>query len=72
MNIIDTNVQLTLYKAYISQNVTMIENCKTISSSCYKKVSFALLNGWNMTKTTVVLTTHEVGNGGILSLGPDL
>jgi hypothetical protein len=50
---IDTNIQLTLYKykAYISQLRT-IENSRNILNYCYKNVSFALLNGWNVTKTS--------------------
>ncbi len=53
---IDTKIQLTLYKLYISQKDHI--NFKNILNYCYKNVSFALLNGWNVTKT-LVLTTHE-------------
>jgi hypothetical protein len=41
---------LNCTKLYISQRT--IENCKNISNSCYKNVSFAFLNGWKMTKTS--------------------
>jgi hypothetical protein len=27
------------------------ENCKNILNYCFKNVSFALLNGWNVTET---------------------
>jgi hypothetical protein len=35
-----------------------IENCTNILKYCYKNVSFALHNGWNVTKT-IVLVTHD-------------
>jgi hypothetical protein len=45
---VDTNTQFTLYKALHFQMDP--ENCKNILNC--KNVSFALLNGWNVTKTS--------------------
>jgi hypothetical protein len=54
---IDTNIQLTLYKALrFSEGPWKIVKIFFITG--IKNVSFALLNGWNVTKT-IVLTTHE-------------
>ncbi len=44
-------VQLALYKAFKFLRKT-IEKCKTILNFSYKNVYFAMLNGWNVTKTS--------------------
>jgi hypothetical protein len=38
------------------------ENCKNILNYCYENVSFALLNGWSVAKTSFDHATAGVGN----------
>ncbi len=46
---VDTNIQLTLYKAlHFPEGPLKID----FFNNCYKYGSFALLNGWNVTKTS--------------------
>ncbi len=61
LTIIDTSLQLTLCFTFLRRT---IENCNYIIITV-KKVSFALLSGWNVTKTSF---DHMSGYGRILSV----
>jgi hypothetical protein len=47
-----------------------IENCKNISNYCYKNVSIALLNGWNVIKTSFDLALAEMEGSCVWALSP--